>query len=147
MAATSRPRRDPLSQLRWAVAANALTVVLCVAVLRFAARRAHWNHWNWALLFWGIAVCVLQLVITELFVATARHFVDTPSRDRHRRRRPLTLVLMLETGVLIGAVAATFDQAWIVVAALVMMLAVNTFAILWAVRLIRRRRRLSQEPG
>jgi hypothetical protein len=53
---------------------------------------------------------------------------------------------MLETGVLIGVVAATFDQVWVVVAALVMMLAVNAFAILWAVRLIRRRRRLSPHP-
>jgi hypothetical protein len=90
--------------------------------------------------------CALQLVITELFVATAKRFVDAPARDRHTRRRPVNLVLLLETGVLIGVVAATFDQVWVVVAALVMMLAVNAFAILWAVRLIRRRRRLSPHP-
>jgi hypothetical protein len=81
MASTERPDDDPLYRKRWWIAANSVTVAAFVVVLRIAAHRQHWNHWNWALLFWGVAVCALKLAFSELVVVAAKRFTDLLSSN------------------------------------------------------------------
>ena len=110
------------------------------------ARRCPSSDLSWSFVFWGLAIGVIELALTELQVFIALRTLDVPDSRREivRRRRPINVANMLTAGLSLGILSAVAGIAAIAVFGAVVMLISLVVGVLPAMRIVRQRRRSAQ---
>lgn len=106
--------QDALWRKRWMLLASMLLVLAALALLV----SMHHSRWSWPLFFWGIAVCLVALVIMAALMrmVSRRQELTDHLRLRLRRRLIIYSSCWIAGGLICGSASAAFDQPWIDIA-------------------------------
>jgi cytochrome c biogenesis protein CcdA len=139
MSQSDEAAADPVLRRRGLLLASDALLIAVLCVLG----AVHHPHWRWALVFWGLAIGVIGLALTELQVFIALRTLDVPDSRREivRRRRSINVVNALTLGLTLGIFSAVAGTAAIDVFGAAVMLVSLVFGVLLTMRIVRQRRR------